>query len=304
MNQTVLITGGTGVIGQHLTRFLIQNGYQVSCLSRSKKAVPGVRMYLWDVEKGQIDPEAIQSADHIIHLAGAGIADERWTDKRKREILESRTKSTQLIAQTLERSAHHVKTFVSASAIGYYGGDTGDELMNENSPAGTDFLAQVVKAWEASVEAVSSLGIRTVMLRTGIVLTKEGGALPKLVQPVRLGAGAPLGTGRQYMSWIHIDDLCGLYMQAIQKGTFAGKFNVVAPQPVTNSEFVRLIAKRLNRPLLLPNVPSFAIRLLFGEMAIVVLGSSRVDNQRIREEGEYNYRYASLDSALGQLLEA
>ena len=302
MNQTVLITGGTGSIGRRLTQLLQKEGYRVSLLSRSPKQIPDVTVYQWDIKKGHIDPQAIATADHIIHLAGEGIADERWTDARKELILSSRTQSTELLAQALAKNPHHVKSFVGASAIGYYGGDTGDRPLTETSQGGSDFLAQVVRAWERSEEQIASLGIRTVKMRIGVVLMAEGGALPKLVQPIRLGAGAPIGSGQQYISWIHLDDLCRLFIQALSDGSWKGVYNAVSPNPVTNETLTRAIADVLHRPLLLPNIPNFAIKLLYGEMAIVVTSGNYVLNKRIVEETNFRYQYADLKKALVDLL--
>ncbi len=307
MSQTILITGGTGSIGRRLVQLLQKKGYSVSLLSRSNKPVPGVQVYQWDVKTGQIDTQAIAGADAIIHLAGAGIADERWSDARKREILESRTQSTALLAQTLQKIPNRVRTFVSSSAIGYYGGDTGDRPVTESSQAGTDFLAHVTRAWERSVEEIAviktnGIPIRTVRIRTGVVLTMAGGALPKLAQPIRLGAGAPIGTGQQYISWIHVDDLCQMYIQALETESWHGAYNGVAPGPVTNEELTRQIADVLNRPLLLPKIPSFAIKLAFGELAVTVLGSSLVLNKRIAHETTFRYKFPKLREALEDLL--
>jgi hypothetical protein len=302
MSQTVLITGGTGTIGRRLTQLLQQNGCQISLLSRSAKPVEGVKLYQWDIKKGHIDPQAIMTADHIIHLAGAGIADERWTDARKDEILTSRTQSTELLAQALATNTHKVKSFIASSAIGYYGGDTGDRPLTETSEGGSDFLAQVTRAWERSEDQVAALGIRTVKLRTGVVLTMEGGALPKLAQPIRLGAGGPVGSGQQYISWIHIDDLCRMYLQAITDESWRGVYNAVAPTPVTNETLTRAIAQVLHRPILVPSIPNFAIKLLYGELAITVTGGNYVLNKRIAEDTTFQYQYADLDYALKDLL--
>ena len=302
MTQTVLLTGGTGTIGRRLTQLLQQKGYAVSLLSRSNKPIDGVSVYTWDVKKGQIDPKAVQTADYIIHLAGAGIADERWTDARKQEIIESRTQSTGLLADMLIKYKHHLKAFISSSAIGFYGGDSGDRPMVESSSAGSDFMAQVVRSWERSVDQVAALGIRTVKIRTGVVLTMDGGALPKIAQPIRLGVGAPLGSGQQYMSWIHIDDICRMYIQAMEDETWQGVYNGVAPGAVTNKELTRQIADLLHRPLIMPNIPAFGIKLLFGEMAVAVLGSSNVLNKRIQEETTFTYQFPKLKDALVDLL--
>lgn len=303
MSQTILLTGGTGTIGRQLTQLLVQQGYQVSVLSREAKPIPGINVYQWDIKKGHIDPKAIQTADHIIHLAGAGIADERWTDKRKDEILNSRTQSTELLAQALSRNSHKVKSFIATSAIGFYGGDTGDRPITETTEGGSDFLAQVVRAWERSEDRVAALGIRTVKLRVGVVLTMAGGALPKLAQPIRLGVGAPIGSGQQYISWIHIDDLCRMYCQALTDESWQGVYNAVAPTPVTNETLTKAIAKVLHRPTIVPTIPAFVIKMMFGELAITVIGGNYVLNKRIADETSFQYQYGDLNTALENLLE-
>lgn len=303
MSQTILLTGGTGTIGRQLTQLLVQQGYQVSVLSREAKPIPGINVYQWDIKKGHIDPKAIQTADHIIHLAGAGIADERWTDKRKDEILNSRTQSTELLAQALSRNSHKVKSFIATSAIGFYGGDTGDRPITETTEGGSDFLAQVVRAWERSEDRVAALGIRTVKLRVGVVLTMAGGALPKLAQPIRLGVGAPIGSGQQYISWIHIADLCRMYCQALTDESWQGVYNAVAPTPVTNETLTKAIAKVLHRPTIVPTIPAFVIKMMFGELAITVIGGNYVLNKRIADETSFQYQYGDLNTALENLLE-
>ncbi len=305
MSETVLITGGTGTIGCRLTQLLQQQGFQVSLLSRqAAQPTPttGVTVYQWDIKRGHLDPRAIQTADHIIHLTGAGIADERWTDARKDEILNSRIQSTELMAQALASNPHSVKSFVASSAIGYYGGDTGDRPLTETSEGGSDFLAQVTRAWERSEDQVAALGIRTVKFRTGVVLTMAGGALPKLAQPIRLGAGVAIGSGQQYISWIHLDDLCRMYSQALTDPSWQGVYNAVAPGPVTNETLTQGIAQVLHRPLILPKVPNFVIKLMYGELAITVTGGNYVLNKRIAEETSFTYQYADLTNALENLL--
>lgn len=307
MSEIVLITGGTGTIGHRLTQLLHQQGYQVALLSRkagnpAEKTTPGVTLYQWDIKRGHIDPQAIRTADHIIHLAGAGIADERWTDARKNEILTSRTQSTELLAQALAKNTHHVKSFIASSAIGYYGGDTGDRPLTETSEGGSDFLAQVTRAWERAEDQVAALGIRTVKLRTGVVLTMAGGALPKLAQPIRLGAGGPVGSGQQYISWIHLDDLCRMYIQALTDDSWQGVYNAVAPTPVTNETLTRAIGIVLHRPILVPSIPNFAIKLLYGELAITVTGGNYVLNKRITDDTTFRYQHPDLTKALTDLL--
>jgi hypothetical protein len=290
------------LVGSRLIEILTASGYRVSVVSRRKEAVPGAAVWQWDVAQQQIEVGAVEQADHIVHLAGAGVADERWTAARKREIMDSRTQSTRLLHDALARTGHRPKTFVSASAVGLYGADRGDALLDENSPPGTDFLAEVTKAWEQSARQVESLGIRTVLLRIGIVLSTQGGALAKIAAPVKLGAGAALGSGRQWMSWIHVDDLCRMVLFALQNPALSGPYNAVGPHPATNADLTRTLAHVLGRPLLLPNVPKFALKLAFGELAATVLGSLRVSNRRIAEAG-FAYQYPELEAALRELYE-
>ncbi|MDX5418464.1 MAG: TIGR01777 family oxidoreductase [Hymenobacteraceae bacterium] len=298
MPGKILITGGSGLIGTRLSEMLIDQGYEVAHLSRNPDKFSHYKSFRWDVKEPYLDDNAITYADYIIHLAGAGLADEKWTNSRKKEILRSRVDSAQLLLDSLRKSDHHVKGFISASGVGIYG-DAGDQLMSEESTYGEDFLAEVCKAWEASVWQIKDLGIRTVILRTGIVLSDKGGALPQMAKPVKLMAGAPLGSGRQYMSWIHIDDLCRLYIRAIEDTHFEGVYNAVAPHPVTNKEFTKELAEAVHRPLVLPKVPSFAVNLMLGEMSDVVLTGQRVSANKVMHTGftfEYNYLEEALES--------
>lgn len=298
--MNILITGGTGLVGKHLTKLLLSKGYKVSFLSRKKEQIPNVKVYQWDIEKGQIEADALTNVDYIVHLAGAGIADKRWTDKRKQEIIDSRIKPIQLLNKHLQEHKIKLKAFVSASAIGFYGGDTGETRLDENSNAGNDFLATCTKIWEAETKKFTQAE-RTVSLRTGIVLSEAGGALPKLAQPIKLGVGSPLGSGKQWMSWIHIDDMCQLYLQAIEDKKMHGPYNAVAPEPIRNEEMTKTVAEVLKRPLWLPNIPPFAIKLLFGELAITVLGGNYVKNKRVSEEISFSYQFPTLKEALENL---
>ena len=302
MKETVLITGGTGLVGRRLTALLLEKNYDVAYLSRRKENIEGITVYRWDIEKGYIEDQALETADYIIHLAGAGVADKRWTAKRKQEIVESRTKSIELIAKELQSRPFKVKAFVAASAIGFYGADTGNEHLNESHPSGSDFLAHVTRSWENASELMDNVGIRTTKLRIGIVLSSEGGALPKIAAPVRWGLGAALASGKQWVSWIHIDDLCRLFIEALENEKWQGIYNAVGPQPVTNLEFTRQIGKVLKRPLWLPNVPAFALQLAFGEMAEVVLGGNYVLNQRISKKTDFAYSFPTLNEALTDVL--
>ncbi len=302
MKKTVLITGGTGLIGRRLTAMLLERDYRVSYLSRSnEKTYPDVSVYQWDIQKEAVDPRALDSMDYLIHLAGAGIADERWTVERKKVIVKSRTESIELLARIMKAQGQRPEAFVSSSAVGYYGADTGDEKHTEQSPPGSDFLADVTVKWEEAADCVRELGVRTVKLRTGVVLSDKGGALPQIAAPARFGLGAPLGDGTQWMSWIHIDDMCRLYIEALEKESWEGVYNGVATPPVTNAELTKLISHVLDRPQWIPKVPEFALDLAFGEMAEVVLGSSYVENTRLRTT-DFKYQFPDLEGSLRDLL--
>jgi hypothetical protein len=249
--------------------------------------------YHWDPENGILNQNALKNQDVIIHLAGAGVVEKRWTTVRKREILDSRVKSTRILYDYLAKHKHSVKTFIAASAIGVYGHDTGSIVVDEQrEKPGDDFLAMVVKEWEAVVDTIGKLGIRVVKIRIGVVLSNRGGALPKLSLPVRYGIGVALGTGEQYVSWIHIDDLCGIFLKAITDDSMNGVFNAVAPNPVTNLEMTKAIARILNKPFWRPKIPTFIVRGLMGEMASMILGGNRVSSKKIISAGfvfQYNY---------------
>jgi uncharacterized protein (TIGR01777 family) len=293
----ILITGASGLIGTRLTEMLLQEGHEVAHLGRSKKngQVPS---FVWDVEKELVDDEAFRGVDSVVHLAGAGIADKRWTEKRKREILESRTKSTALLAKGLEKN-QNVKAVVSASAIGFYGFNEGDiEFTEENKP-GQDFLAGVVDAWERAIDKIQNK--RIVKLRTGIVLSEKDGALKKMMTPIKFGVGAPLGTGTQYISWIHIDDLCRMFMKAIEENAMQGAYNATAPYAVTNEELTKAIAKTLKKPLWLPAVPEFILKIILGELSDAVLKGSKVSSRKIQQAG-FQFQFPDLYQALESLL--
>ena len=300
--KNVLITGGTGLIGQHLTKLLLDKGYSVSYLSRKATPVPGINVFRWDIEKGYLDPAALLNVDCLIHLAGAGIADQRWSPKRKATLLHSRTEGLRLLEKELNQRSEKPQVLLSASGIAYYGTDTKEIRQTEQSPAGNDFLARLTAEWEAAANSFTQLGIRTVKFRTGIVLSKEGGALPKIAAPARWGLGAPLGSGQQWCSWIHIDDLCRLYLEAMENQSWEGPYNAVAEAPVTNKELTRLICKTLGTPQWLPNIPKLVLKAMLGEMAVVVLGSSFIENKRIKTETHFNYHFTNLQNALSSLL--
>jgi len=300
MSKRILITGGKGLIGRKLTDLLLSKGYQVNHLSRAPGTNPEVNTFVWDVHKGQIDEHCINGVDTIVHLAGTNVSEGRWTDKRKKEIIESRTKSIGLIYKLLKSKPQHtVKSLISASGTGFYG-DRADTLLTESSAPGTDFLANVCLQWEHAVNIGESLGLRLVKFRTGVVLDAKDGALPVLARPIRFGCGAPIGSGKQWMPWIHIDDVIKMYLYAIENENISGDYNMVAPYPVTNKQLTAAIAKELHRPLWLPKVPGFAVELALGEMSNMVLGSQKASAQKIEDAG-FKFKYPTLIWALKEL---
>ncbi|AWW33186.1 TIGR01777 family protein [Echinicola strongylocentroti] len=294
--KNILITGGSGLVGKPLTNALEGNGYRVAWLSRSPDKQPQ-KSFGWDIKKAYIDDEALYWADAIIHLAGAGVAEKRWSPARKRLILESRTQSAELLFSQLRISEKRPEVIISASGANYYGLDNGDEWLNEQSPLGNDYLAMVVDKWEKSIFQLGSLGIRTVALRTGVVLDRNGGALPQMLQPP---VAAPLGSGNQYMSWIHLQDLVQMYMYALEATNITGSYNAVAPQPVTNRVLTKKAAAAKGKPFINLPVPGFLLKMVLGEMAGMILGGNKISCDKIISGG-FRFRYATLDHALQEL---
>jgi hypothetical protein len=296
----ILITGASGLIGKHLTALLIQNGYHVSHLGRIAKS-GAITTYVWDITNQTIDTQALQGVDAIIHLAGAGIADKPWTKARKKELLESRTHSTRLLYQTLRNESHQVKQFISASAIGYYGFAPQPHILKEEDAAGTDFLAEVTQAWENEVDKFTTLLQQTAKLRIGIVLSTQGGALKPMLLPVKFGVGSALGSGRQIISWIHIDDICRQFLFLLENPDLQGAFNGVAPNPLSNKDFTKAIGKVLNKPVWLPAVPSFLLKIFLGEMANLVTQGNAVSCNKIQQAG-FRFNYTEAQTAIQQLI--
>jgi hypothetical protein len=298
-NMNILITGASGLIGSRLIKNLLEKGHKVSVLSRQSSNFKGITAYNWDIEKQLIDLNAFDGIDTIVHLAGAGIADKRWTKQRKQEIVDSRVKSTQLLYRTIEAIKAPIKTFISASAVGYYG-DRDDEMLYEESDSGTGFLADCCKQWEHAVDEGLKFGIRVVKLRIGMVLSKQGGALSELARPVSFFVGAALGSGKQWMPWIHLTDLVSIFEKAIENPDYSGVFNASTPYPVTNYEFTKLLAKKLFRPVWPINVPEFILKAILGEMSAVILNSNRTSPQKLLDMG-FRFRYQGLDTALAEI---
>jgi uncharacterized protein (TIGR01777 family) len=298
-HQHILLTGGSGLIGRQLTQVLLNKGYKVSHLSRKPGHDKRVKTYFWDIHKGIIDEKCVEDADVIIHLAGAGIVEKRWTDARKKELINSRVRSIGLIYQLLKQKSHRVKKIISASATGYYG-DRGDELLTEDSKPGEGFLSECCIAWEKAVDEGSALGLDILKFRTGVVLSKDGGALPKLATPVKLYVGSPLGNGKQWMPWIHDADVVSMYLYGAEQENLTGTYNMTAPTSVTNAQLTEAVARQLKKPLWAPRVPPFLLKLWLGEMAVVVLGSTRTSAAKIEQEG-FQFKYPDIEAALEEI---
>ena len=302
VRETVCITGGTGLIGSNLMRILKLSDYRVLVLSREKSDDPESILRHWDYREGIIDSEVLKHADHYIHLVGESIGEGRWTARKKREIRDSRIKSTRFLYDTFSKMERKPKTFISASAIGVYGHDTGGILISEDRiKPGDDFLATVAKEWEEEVNRIRDLGIRVIILRTGMVLSFFGGIIPRLMKIMKLGMGSALGSGEQYISWVHLDDLIDLYKYCIEYRNIEGTFNAVAPQPVTNDTFMRTVASVMEKPYFIPRMPGFLLRMVLGEKASMILGGNKVSSQKIIDEG-FRFKFESLEDALYNII--
>ncbi|HNS10986.1 MAG TPA: TIGR01777 family oxidoreductase [Bacteroidia bacterium] len=297
MNK-IIITGGSGLLGSRLVPFLKSKNFVPAILSRNnRKNDPNY--FVWNPDAGQIDTAVLEDSGAIVHLAGAGIADKSWTEARKKVILDSRVKSATLLFETLKSKPNRIRTIISASAVGIYGDGDG-EWKNEESSIDRGFLQDTCVAWENSVQRFEELGIRVVIFRIGVVLSNDGGAYPQMSLPIKFLAGAALGSGEQYISWIHIDDLCRMIVHALENENMHGVYNAVAPQPVTNREFYRVLAKKLSRPLWPFNVPASILKIILGKKAEIVLNGQRVANAKILSTG-FEFRFNNLNEAIDEL---
>lgn len=298
MSKNVLITGAAGFVGTHLTELLVEQGYNLVILSRSAKNTKG-NVAHWNPDSGEIDVKALENLDAVVHLAGENIAG-RWTESKKAKIENSRVLGTKLLSESLASLENKPEVFICASAIGIYG-DRGDEILTESSSSGDGFLADVGVKWEEATQSAQDAGIRVCNLRIGLVLGKDGGALEKMLVPFKLGLGGKIGDGKQYWSWIAIDDLVGIIYYLIQNKNIKGPVNAVSPNPATNNEFTSALGRTLNRPTIFP-LPAFAARGLLGEMADeTMLSSSRVMPKKLLDSG-YKFKYTDLHNALSGIL--
>jgi uncharacterized protein (TIGR01777 family) len=306
----ILITGGTGLLGSALTRMLLGNGHKVIILSRTKRTSndSNITYALWDVKDQTIDESAVSAADYVFHLAGANVADKRWTDARKKEILESRTQSGTLLVKAIKETANKVKAVICASAIGFYGDDKKRTLrrkvFTEEMRPDDEFLGQTCRLWEESVQPLNQTGKRLVKLRIGIVLSNDGGALPEFKKPVRFGIAGVLGSGKQVVSWIHIEDLCRMFIFAMENEDIQGVYNAVAPTPVSNKELTLLLAEKMKGRFFVPlHVPALALKIGIGQLSEEVLKSATVSAEKIRTAG-FTFLYPSIECALNSLVKA
>lgn len=305
--ETILITGGTGLIGKALAKVLLEKGYTVIILSRtpgkSILASPRLSYTAWDIEKKTIDKAAIEKANYIIHLAGASIAEKRWTDKRKQEIVESRIRSSALLVDAIHSYGNNLKAVICSSAIGFYGADNfsnGEREFVENDLPSNDFLGNVCKQWEESIEPVAALGKRLAKLRIGIVLSNDGGAIKEFNKPLKFGVATILGNGEQVLSWIHIDDLVNMFIYAMENEKMSSVYNAVAPNPVSNKELILQLAKKRNQFFIPFYVPSFGLKIILGEMSNEVLKSATVSSEKIEKAG-FKFKYPTIQTAIENL---
>ena len=295
----VLITGGSGFLGKIITKELTHKNIPVVHLTRNKNSLSGVKTYEWNWENGEIDETCFKDVTHIIHLAGAGIADKPWTMKRKRIIIKSRVLTTRLLYNKINTLKIPINTFISASGIGYYGAQTTSKIFSENDEPFDDFIAKCCLQWEKSVHLFQPLS-RVVIIRLGLVLNKDQGALPKITSLVKRGMGASLGSGKQYMPWIHLHDAVNIFMECLNNKNFIGVYNGVAPEHKTNSEFNKEIALTIQKKIRLPNVPPFILKTLYGELADLLLYGSRVNSVKIVNAG-FKFKYQQLKIALDEI---
>lgn len=299
--KKILISGGSGLVGSLLTKKLIEKGYSVHILSQNPKETQGVKVFKWDVKKGEIDKDAFKDVTGIIHLAGAGIADKRWTRRRKRTIVDSRVDSAKLLYTAAKKARVQLTAFVSASGINYYGAETTSNIYVETDPPTDSFISDVCVKWEAAADMFSDL-TRVVKLRTGVVFSKNGGALDRMAKPVKMGIGSPLGSGRQYMPYIHIHDLCEMYIYALENEHVRGVYNACNGDHVTNIELTDALAYEFKKPLFMPKVPAIALKLLFGEMAQIILYGSRASSDKIKATG-FEFKFQNIHQTLFNIYE-
>ena len=297
----ILITGGSGLVGSSLINVLLGMNYDVAILTRNPSSNLNINQYFWDPSKFLIDEDALIDIDCIVHLAGTNISDNRWTKKQKQIIYSSRVESAEFLYQKIKELDIPLKSFVSSSAVGCYGTTTSDQIYTEQDHNADDYLGQLCTQWEAKADQFINLGCKVSKVRTGIVLSSKGGALPKMMFPINWCLGAALGSGKQFVPWIHIDDLCAIYTNLINETIPSGVYNGVAPETITNSELTRIMAEVINKPLWFPNIPSWVLKIIFGEMSSILTNGSRISSKKLIQSG-FNFKYLSIRSAINNLI--
>lgn len=297
--KTILITGGSGMIGSRLSQMLVVKGYKVIWLSRERNIKAEIPRYSWDYRKGEVDTDALEQADIVVHLAGSNLGNDSWSGRNKQKIVESRVLTAKLLLETYKSLNIQPDVFISASAVGYYGMYTDDSIFTEeDQPARNDFLSRTCQKWEsAAFQFQEELGVRVIALRTSFVISKDSDAFKKMILPTRFGLGAPMGNGKQFMNWIHINDLCNLYIKSIEDDSMSGIYNATAPEYTTNKEFMRTVANELKRPYMIPRIPSFLLKLTMGESSGMILEGSRVSPQKAIDSG-FNFLYPTAKEAI------
>jgi uncharacterized protein len=296
----ILISGGSGLVGGAISQLLLKMNHQPVWLGRSSGKTGSIPTYAWDIEKGYIDEHAFDGVEFLIHLAGANLAGKRWTQAYKKQIINSRVKGSELLFKYISQYNPKIKAVVGASAVGYYGTEADERMHVEVDPPGNDFLARVCIEWEGSYDAFKDAGIRVAIIRTAVALSNKGGAFPKLAWPFQYGLGAPIGSGKQYMPWIHLNDLASLYVYALFNENLSGPFNAAADEQVTNREFSAKLANSMQKPFFLPAIPAFLLKIFMGESAVTVTKGLMVSNEKIKASG-FNFNYSTLDETLTEL---
>ncbi len=297
----LLITGGSGMVGSSLVQTLLAEKHDVAILTRTISRDLDVKQYFWDPSKLLIDTSAFEGIDCLIHLAGANVSDRRWTSIQKEIIHLSRVESANFLFQKIKALKIPLKSFITSSAVGCYGTFTSVKIFSEQDHFAQDFLGDLCAKWEAAADQFTTLGCQVSKVRTGVVLASNGGALPKMIKPISLGVGSTLGSGKQYFPWIHVKDLCGIYVQLVSNSLPSGVYNGVAPESITNNELTQIIAEMLKKPLWLPNIPSWVLKIIFGNMASILLEGSKVSSEKLIDSG-FEFDYPSIRSALNDLV--
>lgn len=300
MSETVLIAGGSGLVGKALSEELLHKGFKVKLLGRRKSEIDHVETFVWDPTKKEIDKEALIGTDYIVNLAGANVGEGKWTNQRKKELVESRTLSTSLLVNTIKSNNYPVKKMIQASAIGFYGFSEEDIEYMETDEAGTDFLALLCKEWEKAAEPIHQTNTQLMIVRIGVVLSNKGGALMAMAKPIKMFAGAYLGTGKQIVPWIHIDDLVAIILNGLLDPNYSGVINAAAPDPISNKQLTRLIGKAIKRPVWPIGVPAFVLKLMLGEQAQIVLKGNRISAKKLIHLG-FQFVYSQPDDAIKKL---